>query len=179
MRRVLIFLAFFISSVLVGGLDAAERNGPVRIGVLTEGFGPTSGAVGLRDGLKTLGYREDKDFVIGVRFTQGDTAALPAAVRELIQRRVDILFTTGRDTARAAQTETTKVPIVFGKVIILNFWATWCQECFEEMPAFEQLHRKFAGQGLTVIGINAREGTPAIQKYGLNFPANFGPKGRD
>jgi ABC-type uncharacterized transport system substrate-binding protein len=81
--------------------------------VLTEGFGPTSGAVGLRDGLKALGYREDKDFVIGVRFTQGDTSALPAAAKKLVQQGVDILFTEGRSAARAAQMETTKVPIVF------------------------------------------------------------------
>jgi peroxiredoxin len=49
------------------------------------------------------------------------------------------------------------------------------------MPAFEQLHRKFAGQGLTVIGINAREDTPAIQKYrkelGLTFPLILDSKG--
>lgn len=105
--------------LLIGGLSltcligAAERGAPVRIGVLTEGFGPTSGAVGLRDGLKELGYRENKDFVIGVRFTQGDTSALPAAAKELIQRGVDILFTEGRSAARAAQVETRKVPIVF------------------------------------------------------------------
>jgi putative ABC transport system substrate-binding protein len=105
------FLAFLIGSV--GDLGAAERNGPVRIGVLTEGFGPTSGAVGLRDGLKALGYRENKDFVIGVRFTQGDTSALPAAAKKLIQQGVDILFTEGRSAARAAQMETAKVPIVF------------------------------------------------------------------
>src|SRR4029434_6423526 len=102
MRRLIIFIAFLFSSGFVGGLSAAERNGPVRIGVLTEGFGPTTGAVGLRDGLKGLGYREDKDFVIGVRFTQGDTSALPAAARELVERGVDILFTAGRDAARAA-----------------------------------------------------------------------------
>jgi putative ABC transport system substrate-binding protein len=113
MQRLLMFLAFLVSSGLVGGLGAAERNGPVRIGVLTEGFGPTSGAVGLRDGLKALGYREDKDFVIGVRFTQGDTSALPAAAKKLVQQGVDILFTEGRSAARAAQMETTKVPIVF------------------------------------------------------------------
>jgi len=94
-------------------VDAAERAAPVRIGVLTEGFGPTTGAVGLRDGLKTLAYRENKDFVIGVRFTQGDASALPAAARELLQRGVDLLFTEGRSAARAAQMETKKVPIVF------------------------------------------------------------------
>ncbi|HEV8723194.1 MAG TPA: ABC transporter substrate-binding protein [Candidatus Binatia bacterium] len=112
-RRFILFALLFSCELLISGSRAAERSGPVRIGVLTEGFGPTSGAVGLRDGLKALGYREDKDFVIGVRFTQGDTSALPAAAKELVQRGVDILFTDGRSAAKAAQIETTKVPIVF------------------------------------------------------------------
>jgi len=67
------------------------------------------------------------------------------------------------------------------KIIVLNFWATWCQECRTEMPMFQRLHREFASQGLSVIGINAREETPAIQKYakelGLNFPLVLDAKG--
>ena len=35
-----------------------------------------------------------------------------------------------------------------GKVVLLNFWATWCLECRPEMPAFERLHREFSAQGL-------------------------------
>jgi peroxiredoxin len=76
-------------------------------------------------------------------------------------------------TGRTTDGRTLSLASLQGKVIILNFWATWCQECLEEMPAFEQLHRKFAGQGLTVIGINAREGTPAIQKYGKELGLTF------
>ena len=61
-----------------------------------------------------------------------------------------------------------------GRVVLLNFWATWCQECRPEMPAFEQLHRDFTARGLTVLGVNVREGTQAIQDYakelGLTFP---------
>lgn len=68
-----------------------------------------------------------------------------------------------------------------GKVVLLNFWATWCQECRPEMPLFEQLHRDFAAQGLSVIGINAREGTVAIRGYakelGLTFPLVLDSKG--
>lgn len=68
-----------------------------------------------------------------------------------------------------------------GKVVLLNFWATWCEECRPEMPLFEQLHREFAAQGLSVVGINAREGTAAIDGYakelGLNFPLVLDPKG--
>src|SRR3989442_12473707 len=114
MRRLIILLTFLIGcELIIGGLGAAERNQPVRIGVLTEGFGPTSGAVGLRDGLKALGYREDKDFGIGVRFTQGDVSALPAAAREMVQRRAVILFTDGRNPGKAPKMETAKVRAVF------------------------------------------------------------------
>ena len=68
-----------------------------------------------------------------------------------------------------------------GKVVLLNFWATWCQECRPEMPMFEQMHREFAAKGLSVVGINAREGTVAIRAYAkelrLTFPLVLDPKG--
>ncbi len=113
MKTVILILICFASAVFAAGAPAAERGKPIRIGVLTEGFGPTSGSVGLRDGLKELGYQEDKDFVIGVRFTQGNPDELPAAARKLVQQGVDILFTEGRSAAKVAHEETTKIPIVF------------------------------------------------------------------
>ncbi|MBI3325552.1 MAG: TlpA family protein disulfide reductase [Nitrospinae bacterium] len=68
-----------------------------------------------------------------------------------------------------------------GRVVLLNFWASWCLECRPEMPAFEQLHRDFAAQGLTVLGVNVREGTPAIRPYAkelnLTFPLVLDRKG--
>jgi putative ABC transport system substrate-binding protein len=73
--------------------------------------------VGLRDGLLELGYRENEQFVIGVRFTQGDMAALPVAARELVQYRVDIIFTTDESSAKAAQMATTRIPIVFAGAV--------------------------------------------------------------
>jgi putative ABC transport system substrate-binding protein len=92
---------------------AAERTNPIRIGALTDSWGPTPGTVGLRDGLQELGYQENKDFVIGVRFTQGDISALPRAARELVQQGVDILFTNNPAPAMAARGATNRVPIVF------------------------------------------------------------------
>lgn len=69
-----------------------------------------------------------------------------------------------------------------GRVILINFWATWCLECRPEMPMFERLHREFAAQGLAVVGINAREGTSTIRAYakelGLTFPLILDPKGK-
>ncbi|MCH9047306.1 MAG: ABC transporter substrate-binding protein [SAR324 cluster bacterium] len=107
-RVVCVFLAVFLS-----GAGAASADGPVKIGALTESWGPTPAVVGLRDGLLALGYREDVDFTIGVRFTQGDLQALYPAARELVRFGVDIIFCSGAQAAKAAQEATDTIPIVF------------------------------------------------------------------
>jgi len=108
------FLACCLTVVLIAG--AAEGDGPILIGVLNDSWGPTPAEAGLRDGLVALGYREHEQFVIGVRFTQGDTDALPAAARELVKQGVHILFTSQPGAAVAAQRATTRIPIVFTDV---------------------------------------------------------------
>jgi peroxiredoxin len=60
-----------------------------------------------------------------------------------------------------------------GKVVLLNFWATWCVECRPEMPVFEKLHREFSSQGLAVIGINAREAPATIHDYAKELGLTF------
>lgn len=115
---VLIYTLCFSSSLLFAlcvsvVATAAELNKPIRIGVLTDSWGPTPGVVGLRDGLQEMGYHENQDFVIGVRFTQGDIAALPRAARELVEQKVDMLFTNNPAPAKAAQSATNRIPIVF------------------------------------------------------------------
>jgi peroxiredoxin len=68
-----------------------------------------------------------------------------------------------------------------GKVVILNFWATWCRECRTEMPGFEALHRHFEPRGLAVVGVDSREGATTVQRYarelGLTFPLVLDPDG--
>ena len=60
-----------------------------------------------------------------------------------------------------------------GKVVALNFWATWCLECRPEMPGFERLHREFSARGLVVIGINARETSATIREYAKELRLTF------
>ncbi len=114
----LAFLGLLAGPVLhAPSTDSAERTGPVKIGALTQSWGPTPVMVGLRDGLLALGYREGEQFVIGVRFTQGDIAALPPAARDLVQSGVDVIFAADATAARAAQMATSRIPIVFAAIV--------------------------------------------------------------
>ena len=69
-----------------------------------------------------------------------------------------------------------------GKVVIVNFWASWCHECRPEMPALERLHRDYAARGLAIVGINVRENSDAMRRYarevGLSFPLVLDPDGK-
>ena len=110
---VVLFVFVVGSGFCTGGVALAQRPRPFQIGALTTSWGPTPSIAGLRDGLVALGYREDVQFVMGVRFTQGDLAALPAAARELVQAGVDVLIADSDNAAKAAQMATTRIPIVF------------------------------------------------------------------
>ena len=114
-RGVLLVLGIVLT--LAGPMArATDAQSPrlVKIGALTESWGPTPAIVGLRDGLQELGYRENQDFVIGVRFVQGNFAELPEAARALVRHGVDLIVTTATDNAaKAAHMATTRIPIVF------------------------------------------------------------------
>jgi putative ABC transport system substrate-binding protein len=110
----LVVAAALITVGLTGRAVGAPPTRPIKIGALTESWGPTPAIIGLRDGLQELGYRENEQFVIGVRFTQGNPTELAEAARDLVRRGVDIIVTAeGGNTAKAAQAATNRIPIVF------------------------------------------------------------------
>ncbi len=62
-----------------------------------------------------------------------------------------------------------------GKVIIINFWATWCTPCVKEMPSFENLYRRFRSKGLTILAVSLDKNSPSkvqefVDKHKLSFP---------
>ncbi len=68
-----------------------------------------------------------------------------------------------------------------GKVVLLNFWATWCKPCEEEMPSMERLHQRFKDKGLVVLAISedadgAAVVSPYLKKRKLTFPVGLDPK---
>jgi len=67
-----------------------------------------------------------------------------------------------------------------GKLLIVNFWATWCSPCREEMPEFVRAQQEFGGKGLQFVGIAVDEADKVRQfaaDIGLNYPALIGGYG--
>jgi cytochrome c biogenesis protein CcmG/thiol:disulfide interchange protein DsbE len=61
-----------------------------------------------------------------------------------------------------------------GKVRIVDFWATWCPPCREEIPDFISLQKEFKGKGLEIIGVSVdREGPEVVKKFGKEFGINY------
>ena len=52
-----------------------------------------------------------------------------------------------------------------GKYVFLNFWATWCVPCVEEMPAMERLAQKLKGKPFVVVAVNMMEPLPVVKKF--------------
>jgi peroxiredoxin len=69
-----------------------------------------------------------------------------------------------------------------GKVIVINFWATWCVPCVKEMPSFENLYRRFRSKGLTILAISLDKGDASkvqefVDKHKLSFPVLLDTEG--
>lgn len=59
-----------------------------------------------------------------------------------------------------------------GKVLVLNFWATWCPPCLREMPLLDELYRAHSGDGLQVVGI-AIDDAPSVEQFLFEHPVGF------
>ena len=64
-----------------------------------------------------------------------------------------------------------------GKVVVVNFWATWCAPCREEIPLLIKLQKKYGAEGLQLVGVaidQAEKVRPYAAELGMNFPILMG-----
>ena len=72
-----------------------------------------------------------------------------------------------------------------GKVVMLNFWGTWCPPCRAEMPAFEKVYQAYKDRGVEVLAINAADQDSEadviafVEEYNLTFPILLDRTGAD
>jgi cytochrome c biogenesis protein CcmG, thiol:disulfide interchange protein DsbE len=65
-----------------------------------------------------------------------------------------------------------------GKIVLLDFWATWCEPCRQEIPHFVDLQNKYGAQGFQIIGVSMDDGPEPVQafsrQYKMNYPVILG-----
>lgn len=65
-----------------------------------------------------------------------------------------------------------------GKVVLLNFWATWCAPCRIEMPRFVEWQQRYGAQGLQILGVSIDDDEPPVRSFAselrLNYPIVMG-----
>lgn len=68
-----------------------------------------------------------------------------------------------------------------GQVVLLNFWASWCQPCMAEMPGIQRLEGRMRGRGFVVVGVNVaeaqRRAARSVEQMGLGFPVLLDAEG--
>jgi peroxiredoxin len=60
-----------------------------------------------------------------------------------------------------------------GQVVMINFWATWCGPCRQEMPLLQQIHAKYEPLGFTMLGVNVEPDSAAAQTWLKGMPVRF------
>lgn len=76
-------------------------------------------------------------------------------------------------TLKDASGENIRLSEYRGQVVLLNFWASWCGPCRQELPHLDALHQKYEDLGFTVFGVNVEQDRTSADKVLRDIPVNF------
>ncbi|MCB1853998.1 MAG: TlpA family protein disulfide reductase [Halieaceae bacterium] len=76
-------------------------------------------------------------------------------------------------TLKSAAGDNVRLSEYRGQVVLINFWASWCGPCRQEMPELEAIHRKYADLGFTVFGVNVEQDRAMADRVLRDIPVSF------
>jgi cytochrome c biogenesis protein CcmG/thiol:disulfide interchange protein DsbE len=86
---------------------------------------------------------------------------------------------TAKDFALTIDGKSTRLSDLRGKVVLLNFWASWCQPCVEEAPSLDALQKEIAPMGGTILGVSVDDDSSAYEQflktYNVDYPTYRDP----
>lgn len=106
----------------------------------------------------------------GMQFSARQTSPLPAPApeaggAEALQKLLNLKL-------RDPQGREVSLSQWQGKILVVNFWATWCPPCKEEMPAFSRLHQEWQGRGVQFVGI-AADSAENVKRFAEKTPVSY------
>jgi len=110
-----------------------------------------------------------------VRYTRGVEQGLnegtgPTGTVKLLKERVEVPAFSAPDLdGRPVSTASLR-----GKVVLVNFWATWCEPCRDEMPSMQKLEERLHGQPFVILGVNHGEAESRVREFAERMRIGFG-----
>lgn len=84
-------------------------------------------------------------------------------------------------TLKSKEGKNVRLSELKGQVVLLNFWASWCGPCRQEMPVLDEIHNKYKNLGFSVLGINldakSKNAVNYLKNTPVTFPVLYDPKG--
>ena len=76
-------------------------------------------------------------------------------------------------TLKSANGDNLKLSEFRGQVVMINFWASWCAPCRQEMPLLDEMYRRYQGLGFALLGVNVEEDSDAAKALLREIPVSF------
>ena len=130
-------------------------------------------AIGFSINMASVSDKVDTATLLNAKLIVNKTSGLQVEDQLLPAPAEDIELNTFEDSYTTAEDSFATVKDSLGELTLVNFWASWCAPCREEMPVFENLYRQASTDGFTIIGIaldTPEKAQPMLDSMDISYP---------